>query len=205
MRRLGAVAMAVALLWPGVSQAAPGAFAGAEQLALADWLDLKAKRFYFAMGIHYVGPEGAMTMGVVGRGICEVQKSKDFTIVSCFGRGQGRELSAEEFQFDPALGSASMTLDSGGYSHSVEWTGEDAPVAGTQTAGSSFGVQAGAGAARSAPASADLYGQKLKAGGRANFGVLSEAGYAVVYNEGRRVQVLDDGSVRMRVQYRIPR
>lgn len=205
MRRLGSVVMVLALLWPVASHAAPGAFAGAEQLAEADWLDMKAKRFYFAMGTRSVGPDGLVTMGFVGRGKCEVQKEKGFTLVSCFGRGHGKELDAEQFQFDPALGSASMSLDGGGFSHSVQWTGEDAPVAGTQANGSSFGVQAGAGAARWAPASGELFGQKLQAGGRDAFGVLAEAGYAVVYNDGRQVQILDDGSIRMRVQYKIPR
>ena len=205
MRRLGAVVMAMAFLWPVTSQAAPGAMAGVEQLAEADWLDMKARRFYFAMGIRSLGPDGLVTTGVVGRGNCEVQKDKHSTIVSCFGRGYGKELDAEQFQIDPTLGSASMAFDSGGYSHSVEWTGEDAPVAGTQAAGSSFGAQAGAGAARWAPASGRLFGAKLEAGGRDAFGILSEAGYAVVYTEGRRVTVLDDGSYRMSVEYKIPR
>lgn len=205
MMRLGSVVMAIALLWPITAHAEPGVFAGAEQLAEADWLDLKARRFYFALGTRTAGPEGLVTMGFVGRGSCDVRKEKDFTLVSCVGRGQGKELDAEQFQIDPALGSASMSFDSGGFSHSVEWTGEDAPVAGTQANGSSFGVQAGAGAARWAPASGDLFGQKLQAGGRHGFGVLSEAGYAVVYNEGRRLRLLDDGSMRMRVEYKIPR
>lgn len=205
MKRMGVMVLAMALLWPVTSHADPGVFAGAEQLAEADWLDLKARRFYFAMGIRNVGPDGLTTMGFVGRGTCEVEKTRNFTVVSCFGHGRGRELAPDQFQIDPTLGSASMAFDSGGYSHSVEWTGEDAPVAGTQTAGSSFGVQAAAGAARWAPASGVLYGQKLKAGGRFNFGVLSEAGYAVVYNEGRSVRLLDDGSIAMRVRYKIPR
>ena len=205
MRRLGSVVMAIALLWPVTSHAGPGASAGVEQLAEADWLDLRAKRFYFAMGTRSVGPDGLVTMGVVGRGTCNVHKEKNFTLVSCMGRGRGKELDAEEFQMDPALGSASMQFDSGGFSHSVQWTGEDAPVAGTQANGSSFGVQAGAGAARWAPASGELFGQKLQAGGRDAFGILSEAGYAVVYNEGRQVRILDDGSIRMRVAYKIPR
>ena len=205
MKRLGTVVMAVALLWPVTTQAAPGAFAGAEQLAEADWLDIKAKRFYFAMGSRSAGPDGLVTMGIVGRGTCEVHKDKNFTIVSCVGRGFGKELDADQFQIDPALGSASMSFDAGGFTHSVGWTGEDAPVAGTQTAGSSFGVQAGAGAARWAPASGELFGAKVKAGGRMAFGILSQSGYAVVYNEGRSVELLDDGSYRMRVEYRIPR
>lgn len=205
MRRVGAVVLAVALLWPITSHAAPGAFAGAEQLAQADWLDIKAKRFYFAMGIRSVGPDGLVTMGFVGRGNCQVHKGKGFTIISCVGRGSGKELDAEQFQIDPALGSASMSFEHGGFSHSVEWVGEDVPVAGSQVSGSSFGVQAGAGVARWAPASGRLFGEDMKAGGRFSFGVLSEAGYAVIHNEGRSVKMLDDGSIRMRVEYKLPR
>ena len=205
MRRLGVAVMAIALLWPITSHADPGAFAAVEQLAEADWLDLKAKRFYFAMGTRSAGPDGVMTIGYVGRGNCDVHRSKNFTVVSCVGRGVGKELTMDQFHIDPALGSATMSFDGGGYTHSVEWTGEDVPVAGTQTSSSSYGVQAGGGAARWAPASGELYGQKMKAGGRHSFGVLSEGGYAVVYNEGRSVRVLDDGSIRMRVEYRIPR
>jgi hypothetical protein len=204
MRRLGAVVMAAVLLWPVAAVAEPGAFAGVDQMAEADWLDLEAKRFYFALGTRSLTPDGLLTVGYVGRGRCEVQKTKSFTMVSCFGRGEGRELSMEEFQIDPALSSAEMTFESDGYKHHVTWTGEEVPVAGTQGSASSFGLQAGAGVARFAPASGTLYGQKVKAS-RDSFGVLSESGFAVAYNDGRRVTMLDDGSVRVSVSYKIPR
>lgn len=205
MRRLGAAVMAVGLLWPGAVQADPGAFVGADQFAEALWLDVAAKRFYFAMGTRTLGPDGLQTVGYVGRGRCQVYHGKNFTMISCSGSARGQKLDPGQFQFDPALGSASMAFEQDGHSHSVEWTGEDVPVAGTQAGAGGFGAEAGAGAARYAPAAGELFGTKMRTGGRNSFGVLAEGGYAVVFNEGRRVRMLDDGSIRVSIDYRIPR
>ena len=213
MRLFIALATALCLLLPAAATAspvagqAPGGGAGVYQIAEADWLDLKAKTFYFAMGVRGAdAPAGVANQAYVGRGDCEVHRSKDFTMISCSGRGYGGDAGVDGFQMDPALSSAHLELSAKGYDHVVDWTGEDIPMSGAQAAGGGgIGADVSAGAARWAPANATLFGKKLRGGGAFGFGVLVETAAAYVYAEGRSVWFGRDGLPRIRVTYRIPR
>lgn len=214
MRLFLALTTALALLLsPGGAAAAgvaervdPGAGAAVYQMAQADWLDLKAKTFYFAMGIRSVeAPSGVSTLGFVGRGKCEVTRTRRFTMVSCFGRGYGGDVGLDGFQMDPALASAHLEITTQGFDHVVDWTGEDAPMSGAQAAGGGVGADASAGIARFAPADARLFGKKLRGTGRNGFGLLVEGAAAYVSAQGRTVWFGRDGRPRVLVTYRIAR
>lgn len=208
MRLFVALTAALSLLLPASASARvdPGGGAHVYQLAEADWLDLKAKTFYFAMGIRGAdAPSGPATRGFVGRGECQVHRTKHFTVVSCSGRGYGGDTGLDGFQIDPALGSAHLELTARGFDHVVDWTGEELPMSGAQASGGGFGVEVSGGAARWAPANADLFGEKLRGRGHYHFGILVEGAGAYVSGEGRTIWFGRDGLPRVRATYRIPR
>ncbi|MFP5353346.1 MAG: hypothetical protein ACLGIB_12390 [Actinomycetota bacterium] len=216
MRLWIALATALCLLLPtgATARPAPGAGGGLYQMAEADWLDLKARTFYFAIGVRGAdAPGGVRNQVFVGRGNCEVHRSRELTMVACSGRGYGGDAGVDGFQMDPALSSAHLELSAKGYEHVVDWTGEDIPMSGAQAAGGGgLGADASAGAARWAPAEGTLFGKRLRSGGDFAFGALVEAAGAyvfadgaAVFAEGRSVRFGRDGVVRMNVTYRIPR
>ena len=213
MRLLIALVTAFCLLVPTgatagtVAGQAPGAGAAVYQMAEADWLDLKTRTFYFAMGVRGAdAPSGVANHVYVGRGDCEVHRTEDFTVISCSGRGFGGDAGVDGFQMDPALTSAHLELSAKGYDHVVDWTGEDIPTSGAQAAGGGgVGADASAGVARWAPAEATLFGKKLRGGGDFGFSVLVEMAGAYAFAEGRSIWFGRDGLPRMSVTYRIPR
>jgi hypothetical protein len=182
----------------------PGVMAGAGQIAEADWMDLKARTFYFATGWRMVDPDlGLVTLGFVGRGTCQVMHDGNFTIVSCAGTGRGHEIATEDFQFDPAMAGASLVLKQGGTTHTVDWTGEGTPSYGVSAGGAGTGVSAGGGTARWAPASGHLFGHHLDFS-RDDFGVLvQDAGFGA-FADGRTA-TYENGVLTLEVTYRIPR
>jgi len=212
MRLFIAAAAATCLLAPTGAVASvpvggpPGGGAGVYQMAEADWLDLKARTFYFAMGLRGAdAPAGVANEVFVGRGDCDVHRTKDFTMISCSGRGYGGDAGVDGFQMDPALTSAHLELSAKGYDHVVDWTGEDVPMSGGQAAGGGVGVEVSAGAARWAPAEATLFGKKLRGGGGFGFSVLAETLGAYAFADGRSVWFGRHDLPRMSVTYRIPR
>ena len=209
MRLIVVLATALSLLFPStvVARQDPGGGAAVYQLAEADWLDLKNRTFYFAMGIRGAdAPAGVANQGYVGRGKCQVHRSKNFTVISCSGRGYGGDAGVDGFQMDPALASAHLELSAKGYDHVVDWTGEELPMSGAQASGGGgLGAEAGGGVARFAPADAVLFDKKLRGGGDWGFGILVEGAGAYVYAAGRSITFGDDGVPRLKVTYRIPR
>lgn len=209
MRVLIALTTALFLLVPtgATARQVPGGGAGVFQIAEADWLDLKTRTFYFAMGVRGAdAPSGIANEVFVGRGDCQVHRSREFTVISCSGRGFGGDAGVDGFQMDPALTSAHVELTAKGYDHVVDWTGEGIPMSGAQAAGGGgLGADVAAGAARWAPAEGTLFGQKLRSGGRFGFSVLVETANAYAFADGRSLWFGRDGLPRLNVTYRIPR
>lgn len=182
----------------------PGAYAGVEQMAEADWLNLKTKTFYFASGWRRADPEdGVATIGFVGKGFCDVERNANFTFVFCSGEATGHQIPLEDFNFDPAMTEADLTIKAKGMTHTVTWTGEGVPAYGEGLGGTGGGVEFGAGTARYAPAEADIFGKHLSSGGH-DFGVLSQDGAIGVFAEGRSASY-ENGVLTLSVRYRIPR
>lgn len=208
MRLIAALTAAVVFLVPSGAMARvdPGGDAHAYQVAEADWLDLRAKTFYFAMGLRIVdAPDGPVTLGFVGRGKCDVSRTKHFTTIMCIGRGYGGDVGVDGFQTDAALGSAHLEMRASGFDHVVDWTGEDEPMSGAQASGAGLAAEVSGGAARWAPAEARLFGKKLRGKGPFTFGIIAEGAGAYVSAEDRSVRFGRDGVPTVRATYRIPR
>ena len=186
---------------PSVS-AGPGAGAGAGQDAFATWIDLHGDTgdFHGAFVERFVDPEGGLITGAaVFKGKCRVDRTRHMTIISCSGRGQGKEIPFEDFQMDPALGSASLRLRAAGYSNSVKWTGRGpAPVAYLGAVTNGTYAEAGVGMSRDAAASGKVYGKRMRSRGWLDWSQLGQgagaAGWYDLSGAGYEVDLAADGS-----------
>lgn len=145
----------------------PGAGAGIFQMADAAWIvpeDKQRGTFYFAMAMRFApsAPNGLATMGVVGKGRCFSTGNRNHGMTVCSASGRGHAIDVMDFELDPLLESARLTLESGGFTHVIDWTGQgDLPQAGAGVQGGSSGVYAGADLGRWAVASGQVFGIKL--------------------------------------------
>lgn len=211
MRKIATLLFALAIgagALPAIAM--PGASGGVEQFAEADWIVMKgrdAATMYFAIGWRSVGDYGAVTIGAVGKGRCQVERSKHMTMISCEASGRGKELALDEFEFDPVLRSAEFSYKLKGERQSVRWRGLGRlPYSGGQVAGGDGFVAAGAGMAREARATARIFGKKLQTRGWMSFALLGQgAGAGVFTDYGRNLTVDPDGSFTYRVELQLPR
>lgn len=191
--------------------AMPGVSGAAEQFAEADWIVMKgrdAATMYFAIGWRTAGEYGAVTIGAVGKGSCQVERSKHMTMISCRASGRGKELALDEFEFDPALRSAAFSYKLKGERQSVSWRGlGQVPYSGGQVAGGDGFAAAGAGMAREARATARIFGERLQTRrGGMSFAFLGQGAGAGVYTDyGRTLTVDPDGSFTYQVELQLPR
>lgn len=161
-----AIVLFVASL-PASAEPMPGAGAGVYQLADAAWIvpeDKTHGAFYFALAMRFAPaiPSGLATFGVVGKGRCFSSGGRNHGFTVCSASGRGQSIDHTDFELDPLLESARLTLESRGFTHEVEWTGQgDLPQAGAGVQGGSSGVSAGIDLGRWATASGKVFGLKL--------------------------------------------
>ena len=104
-------------------------YAGADQVALSVWLQRDGSRLmlYLAQGGRHVDvvetpqvTSGVPAYGAVGRGRCTLTKKGG----ACKVRGKIYPLTTE-FEMDPLMETAHLTLDAGKYTHVVDWIGRE--------------------------------------------------------------------------------
>ena len=198
MRRIATLLVGLAVLTAGQASAAPmDPYAGAEQTALAFWIerDGKTGTMYAAYGTrgasNYTSSDEVPGWGVVGKGPCHFGKRMGW----CMARGRLRTLGLSDFTVDPLLASAHMTISFGGFTHVIDWTGKGTPqTEASQSIGE--GQSIGAGMFRSAPATGKLYDKKMT--GHKDFHFLLQGAFADS-GLGRYVTILPDNEVLFRV------
>ncbi len=205
MRKIATILLAL-LLGAGALPAAadPGAGAGAEQFAEADWIIMNGNRgtMYMALAWRMVSDYGLVTVGAVAKGTCDREKSRHMEVITCTASGRGRELGPNQFEFDPAMRSASMNFKLKGERQRVDWSGRGRiPHAGGAVQGGDGYAMAGAGMVRGARANAHIFGRHLKTKGWMSFAMLGQTVGAVVFTDyGREVTLRPDGSFTYRVE-----
>jgi hypothetical protein len=129
MRRLIILSLVIGLTASPVSATIPvDPYAGADQVAFSIWLLEEGSRLtlYLAQGGRHLDNEtppnivGLPAYGVVARGRCKLTKKGGV----CLARGKVHTLISE-FEMDPSMASAHMTLEAGRFTHVVDWTGEE--------------------------------------------------------------------------------
>ena len=164
---LGTAIVLFVAAMPAGADPMPGAGAGAFQLADAAWIvpeDKQHGTFYFAMAMRFLpsAPNGMETIGVVGKGRCFSTGNRHHGMTVCSATGRGQQIDPMDFELDPLLRSARLTLEARGFTHVIDWTGQgDAPQAGAGASGGSTGVSAGVDLARWARASGEVFGLEL--------------------------------------------
>ena len=213
MKKIAAVLVLVIALGVTPATANPGAGVAGGQMAEADWIVQHGPndvRYYFAAATRTVGPDGLRTIGVIGEGDCTIQRDKFGMMISCHARGRGKELTLEQFEFDPAMSSAVLRLKSGGFDNEIQWTGrETVPWVGGQVVGGDGFAAASVMGARSARADGKLLGRDTTDGpGKTliKFGFLSQGADAFVFTSAERnFEFASDGTYEYNVKIRVPR
>ena len=172
----------------------------ASQLALASWIEMDGRtgRFYVALGIHDVYAEGIETVGAIFKGKCRKRVTNGKESIQCAAGGKLRKLSAEDFEFDPALSDAHLRVPSHGFVHRVSWTGKGpAPQVTGGVSHGGNGWAADAGLFRPASARGRLFDDRVTPQSWLSLAVLAEWGgaFAVLPVDGHELQLDQDGSV----------
>ena len=214
MRKFAVAALLLLAVASAVPASAdPGAALGAAQVAEADWIVVHGPndvKFYFAAAMRMAAPEGLITYGVVGKGDCVVNRHKHGWAIICHGSGRGKELALDQFEFDPALRSASMRFKAGGFNNAIHWTGRDRlPWVGEQVVAGDGFAGAAAMASSGARARGHLLGRDVVNGPghtMMRFGYLSQGAEAYAFSGAERTfELAPDGSYRYRVEVMLPR
>lgn len=213
MKRIVALMAAASIIvgaYPAQGQV-PAIVAGeVEQFAFSDWTVKQNGKeiFYFAAASRGgglwswgsvepdVNPNG---YGVVGKGSCRTKGNTTF----CFAKGRVYYLEPGDFEFDPLLASARMSIDEAKDRHEVIWTGEgDMVYPDFGVGGDLEYAGGGAGMIRQASIEGMVFGRPLKHR-TPTFSLLAEGAGVIagVYMEGRRLVMNDDGTVTL--HYRV--
>ena len=193
------------------ASAAPGASVMASQAAEADWLVWEGRddaSWYFAGGLRGVSDGVAFSVGFAGKADCDVTRDSHGTVVTCMGRARGKEVSLEEFEFDPAMSSARLSFEQNGFKHTVVWEGTDSPYAQGAFGGGEGFAGATAGISRGALAGGTVMGRKLPKRSRSvvAFAGLGQGALGMLFTEyGRTVRIDDNGIVHLRATFRLER
>ena len=188
MRRFLGVLMAAVVamsIVPPARAALPGAGGGAEQAATAMWHRMHGDTgvLYAADGLRIVGEGVPITLGGVAKGKCTRTRAKRWVLIFCSASGVMKEIGTEQLQIDPLLRTASMTLDQGGQTHTVDWAARGVPSHGQWAGAGGWGAEIGAGRGVWAPAQGTVFGREVAKG--CEFCVLSEGAGAAVYSDLR--------------------
>ena len=204
---LGTAILLLAAAMPASADPMPGAGAGAYQLADAAWIvpeDKRSGTFYFAMAMRFAPtvPAGLETFAVVGKGRCFSSGGRHGGFTICTASGRGEAIDPMDFEMDPLLESARMTIESRGFTHEVEWTGRgDLPQAGGGVQGGGSGVSAGVDIGRAARATGKVFGVKM--GPRLDaFSYLMQGAIGGVWFNAAGYTFHDDGRVTLRRTFR---
>jgi hypothetical protein len=198
MRRV-AVSLAVVLVL-SIAPASAGPqlapYAGVDQAAASIWFRHEGGQMtlYIAAGgrsadNHPTVPDlvGLPAYGLVGRGPCKITKKGGF----CRLRGKIYPL-VTEYEMDPLMESAHMTLDTGRYTHVVDWTGEQTVSQDSDQEGTELYFYM----YRPASVKATLYNKKFNGGDAISIMQNSvQAGDAA-----RLLQLHDDGTFSARIE-----
>jgi hypothetical protein len=168
----------------GPASAAPQAFAGAEQTAIADWVDMDGRRgTYVAMlaGRFLDSGGGFVTVAAVARGSCQRSRSGHMALIACHGRGKAKEIPFSDFVMDPAMSTATVTARIDGYRHSARWTGKGrTPVSNGGVSGDDQFLAAGAGMYRNATSVGKVYQRRVASGGGMDWGEMAFGAGAIL-------------------------
>ena len=214
MKRFATVLLALVLGGSALPAAAdPGAFADVAQMAQADWVVMHGRddaTMYFVAGARSVSESGLRTLGVVGSGKCDVERGRHWTMISCHGGGRVRELELDQFDFDPALRSASLTMKVDGEKNTATWRGVGRiPWNGGSVSGGDGFAAVDVMTARMARVKAHLLGRNMPRSSRRSlsFAFLTQGATAYVYGDyGSRSFVIEpDGTFSYDVELRLPR
>lgn len=197
--------LAVGTLVPAAAQQ-PGAGAGAQQVASAVWIRMNGSNgtMYAADGYRRVNADGARTIGGVAKGDCTKTKTKHFTMITCMAMGRYKELALDQFQIDPALRSAEMTVQMSGKTHTVAWEAKELADFGTGAEAATSGASSSSGGFVRARAAGKVFGVNLAKG--CSFCFLSESAGAGVSFGTRSLQTIrDDEGFQVRLRLKVPR
>jgi hypothetical protein len=123
MRRLLTATLSFTLLWGASASnaASPQAWAGSYQVAEAIWIvrDGSDVEMYMAFVENLSGPKPkARTAVFLGKGPCRTKPGHSPRRSSCSVKGRFRKIAAEDFEIDPSLGGANLSLKGA----RVRWT-----------------------------------------------------------------------------------
>ncbi|MBW3593998.1 MAG: hypothetical protein KY391_00345 [Actinobacteria bacterium] len=168
----------------------PGVYTEAGQMAMADWVVMHSPThgtLYFAGGMRSASsdrPPG--TLGMVGSGDCRVKRGNGWTIVMCEGSGRAKYLGIDEFEFDPAMRSASLSMKARGVKNVVKWRGRGrVPGTGASVYADDSMVGVDVGSGRMASVKARVLGEEMPRRGWMNFAFLVEGAGAFAWENSR--------------------
>lgn len=170
---LGALIILAAAIVPAGATAGdglPSADAGSQQIAFANWLVHEDGELflYFAAGTNTIPNEMDYSFGMIGRAPCRHVERNGRKMLRCSGSARRHALLPGEFVVDPALNSATLTMEARDEVHSISWEGKGALAEPYWHQHSGPGVNAMAMimAWRRSKASGSVFGRSLS-GGRA--------------------------------------
>jgi hypothetical protein len=199
MRRITALStlVAVATMFAPHASArmAPGPGAGADlsNLAFASDNVRIGKHLYLYFGGGYDGINSAgksYSRGFAGRGRCFTFKRKQIKLTICMATAKSRKIADEDFVFDPALQSASLSLSGPKGKTELDWTGKGRPEPGASPAADpSYGAFAWADLYRNARARGKILGRKIPLKGFSAWSFLDEGAMAYASSHGSSTTV----------------
>ena len=200
MRRLlGAGVLGLLVMFSNTAVAFPGAFHYAEQMAYADWIEMKGSSGILVgvVGARGLDPDGdVVTVGAVFRGTCTKSKHRRMTIIICTATGRSKKIPITDFSMHPAMDQASVSVKMGGHRHSATWTGRgQTPTAGGQVSGGDGFVAAGADVYRDARTTGKVYGKRMVSKGWLDLGFMWISAQAFAHgseSDGLRISVAGD-------------
>ena len=193
----------------------PGAAAYSEQIAWASWIDMHGKTGDYTGAIAWrtIQKEGLVTLAGVFKGKCRAESSKHFMMITCHGRGHGKEIPFQDFEMHPLMDSATLKLRAGGFANRVNWTGRGpGPVNSGGVAGGDKWVAAGTDTYRDAKTNGRVLGKSYKSSGWLDWGFMVGATGAAIdagvdgwETENLDVDLAPDGTFTVDQTFRIRR
>ena len=198
---------ALAPLGPATATPEPFVYADAGQYAVADWLLIREHRalnFLVAAARGATAEDGPGAEAIVAKLPCDVERYRRYLVVECRGRVGYRAIAPDQFQMDPLLRTASLTVRSRGRTHRIEWRGvRDQALPETGTATGAVYAGAAVGAAMPAAARGRVFGRSLRYT-RDDWAFLDQGGVALaeIYLDDLRMR--PDGSLEIVRRFRVP-